>query len=99
MAKKRRIAESEEGRAAREAQEQREDEKKRNEQSLRHWLVKDYARRWYVVLCLAIDIFGGLQFGYLGIGALGIVVVIAFEAAALVIEYFVYRHIWQEEEE
>jgi hypothetical protein len=52
-----------------------------------------------VLLCLAICAFGGLQILWLNYGAIGTIAMIAFEAAAIVIEYLVYRRIWQKEDE
>jgi len=98
MAKKRMIVESDTGRAARETDEQRE-EREKKDQELREWFLKDYARWWYVLLCLAICAFGGLQILWLNYGAIGTIAMIAFEAAAIVIEYLVYRRIWQKEDE
>jgi hypothetical protein len=98
MAKKRLIVESETGRVARETEEQRE-EREKKEQSTREWFLKDYARWWYALLCVAICAFGGLQIIWLDHGAVGTIAVIAFEAAAIVIEFLVYLRIWRKEEQ
>ncbi|MGD1061389.1 MAG: hypothetical protein ABR879_08025 [Methanomassiliicoccales archaeon] len=99
MAQKRRITEGDSAREAREAEERQAREERMKEQSLHHWLASDYARRWYVLLCLAIDTFGGLQLASLGLAQLNIIVAITFEAAALAIEHTVYRRIWPKEED
>ena len=98
MAKKRRIIESESGRAARESEEKRETTVTRKSQGIGEWFRSTYARYWFTLLSIAADVFGGLQIVSLVSGGLGVIAALVFEAAAIVFEIFLYRRLWPKEE-
>ncbi len=94
MAKKRRIIESESGRAARESEEKQETEVGRKGQSMGEWFRSTYAKYWFVILSIAADVFGGLQFASLLSGSLGVIAALVFLAAAIVVEILLFRRLW-----
>jgi hypothetical protein len=57
----------------------------------KEWLLKVYARYWYIVLCLFVDAIGLMMIrfdtGSLGLGILFAIVAISFE-------YLIYRRLW-----
>ncbi|MDD1770836.1 MAG: hypothetical protein LUO79_07105 [Methanomassiliicoccales archaeon] len=99
MAKKRRIVESESGRAARESEDDWEKEQTRRSRSFGDWARQYYARYWYAILSVAIDVFGGLQLTWSISGEVGTIAAIIFEGVAIVVEILVYQRLWPEEEE
>jgi hypothetical protein len=63
------------------------------------WARDTYARYWFTFLSIAADVFGGLQIVSLVSGALGVIALLAFEVAAIIIEILLYRRLWPKEEE
>jgi hypothetical protein len=103
MAKKRKIVGIDPGRDApaarggvdREAGEQKQGE----DDGLREWFLNEYARYWYWVLSLAVNIFLGLQIWVLDRELVGLLGAVTFEAAAFLIEFLIYRRLWRAEED
>ena len=102
MAKKRRIQESQsgaDGGSRGEVEEPLERGGQTRDQGGREWIRNDIARRWYWLLCLAVDVFGGLQVAMLFSGSTGTIAALVFLVAATVVEFLLYRVLWEREED
>ncbi len=91
MAEKRRLNVSEQNQIEEEAEEGLPSKYKNI--GWKEWLKVDFARYWFVVIALMIDLFFGLEAANTvsGMGSLGLAIFLAF---ALPVEVFLYIYLW-----
>jgi len=75
------------------------DSEEEDEEPLGEWLIGTYARWWYGLACLVVDLFVPLEVAHRFPSPLLPIVLIVLYVCLVAAEYVIYRRIWRPEEE